>query len=343
MRGSRLLVADDNKVNRLLLCRSLQLMGHTVASADDGRAALAALRGGGVDLLLLDLEMPELDGFALLAQRAADPSLREVPVIVTSSVEGIAAVARCIELGADDFLHKPVNPMLLKARVEASLERKHLRDRERELLARLAPEAAGTAAGPGSAVGRRVDATLLVARLHGFDAAGMALPAQEALDLLGSWTTLMLDAVESGGGVVLRLGGDAIGAAFGAHVAASAADAAAAAVQAAQEMRELTAGLDAERSAVGEVAPLALGIGIAGGEVVAGYAATSRRSAFVCIGAAVERAEQLARLATTATAAVLMDDTTHGAVGGRVATEPLAPALLPGSLKAVPIHALKPA
>jgi len=286
--------------------------------------------------------MPRIDGFGVLAQRAADPSLREVPVIVTSSVEGVAAVARCIELGADDFLHKPVNPMLLKARVEASLERKHLRDRERELLARLAPEAAGTATAPGSAAGRRVDATLLVARLHGFDAPDMALPAQEALDLLGSWSTLMLDAVESRGGVVLRLGGDAICAAFGAHVAASAADAAAAAVQAAQEMRELTAGLDAERIAVGQ-APLALGIGIAGGEVVAGYAATSRRTAFVCIGAAVERAEQLARLATTATAAVLMDDTTHAGLGGRVATEPLAPALLPGSLKAVPIHALEPA
>jgi DNA-binding response OmpR family regulator len=341
MRGSRLLVADDNKVNRLLLCRSLQLMGHTVASAQDGRAALEALRGGGVDLLLLDLEMPELDGFALLEQRAADPSLREVPVIVTSSVEGVAAVARCIELGADDFLHKPVNPVLLKARVEASLERKHLRDRERELLARLAPAGAGTAAGPDSAVSRRAAATLLVARLQGFDAPGMALPAQEALDLLGSWTTLMLDAVESRGGIVLQLAGDAIGAAFGAHVPASPADAAAAAVQAALEMRELTAGLDAERVA-SRKAPLALGIGIAGGEVVAGYAATSRRSAFVCVGAAVERAERLAGLAP-ATGGVLLDDTAHADLAGRVPTETLAPALLPGRSTTVPVHALKPA
>ena len=142
-RASRLLVADDNKVNRLLLCRSLELMGHVVESADNGRSALDRLRGERFDLLLLDLEMPELDGFSLLAQRATDPALRELPVIVTSSLEGVAAVARCIELGADDFLHKPVNPVLLKARVDSSLERKHLRDREHELLARLARGAAG--------------------------------------------------------------------------------------------------------------------------------------------------------------------------------------------------------
>jgi CheY-like chemotaxis protein len=139
---ARLLVADDNKVNRLLLCRSLELMGHDVASVDNGRSALEKLRAERYDLLLLDLEMPELDGFGLLEQRAADPALRDVPVIVTSSLEGVAAVARCIELGADDYLHKPVNPVLLRARVGATLERKHLRDRERELLARLVPDAA---------------------------------------------------------------------------------------------------------------------------------------------------------------------------------------------------------
>ena len=117
---SRLLVADDNKVNRLLLCRSLELMGHDVTSVENGRAALAKLHAERFDLLLLDLEMPELDGFGLLEQRAGDAALREVPVIVTSSLEGAAAVARCIELGADDYLHKPVNPVLLKARVDST-------------------------------------------------------------------------------------------------------------------------------------------------------------------------------------------------------------------------------
>ena len=117
-RSSRLLVADDNKVNRLLLTRSLELMGHEVVSAGNGRTALEKLRSERFDLLLLDLEMPEVDGFELLEQRVADPALRALPVIVTSSLEGVAQIARCIELGADDYLHKPVNPVLLKARVD---------------------------------------------------------------------------------------------------------------------------------------------------------------------------------------------------------------------------------
>jgi DNA-binding response OmpR family regulator len=104
------LVADDNKVNRLLLCRSLELMGHRVSSADNGRQALALLRAQRCDLLLLDLAMPELDGFGLLQLRVGDAALREVAVIVTSALDGVAPVARCIELGADDFLHKPVDP-----------------------------------------------------------------------------------------------------------------------------------------------------------------------------------------------------------------------------------------
>jgi len=127
-RGSRLLVADDNKVNRLLLARNLELQGHRVALADNGRRALEMLRAEPFDLLLLDIEMPELDGFGVLALLAAEPALRDVPVVVTSSLEGMAHVVRCIELGADDYLHKPVNPVLLKARVNASLEKKRLRD-----------------------------------------------------------------------------------------------------------------------------------------------------------------------------------------------------------------------
>ena len=104
-RGARLLVADDNKVNRLLLTRSLELQGHRVSSAENGRVALEMLRADAFDLLLLDMEMPEMDGFQVLEQLATEPKLRDLPVLVTSSLEGVAHVARCIELGADDFLH----------------------------------------------------------------------------------------------------------------------------------------------------------------------------------------------------------------------------------------------
>jgi adenylate cyclase len=330
-RASRLLVADDNKVNRLLLCRSLELMGHEVASADNGRSALERLRGERFDLLLLDLEMPEMDGFSLLEQRTAEPALRELPVIVTSSLEGAAQVARCIELGADDFLHKPVNPVLLKARVDSSLERKHLRDRERELLARLAP---GLPAGAPASGGRRSEATLLVARLRGVDAIAQAQSAQETLELLGNWSTLMLDAIEGHGGQVTQLAGDTIGAVF------DAGDGAWSAVQAAQEMLELAALFNGERRSSGKV-PIALGVGIASGEVVAGHAGTPRRSAFVCIGVAVQRATALETVATLRGNAVLIDGATHAALAGRVATDPMQGAVMPGSPEAVPVYALQ--
>ena len=114
-RLARLLVVDDNKVNRLMLARTLELLGHEVVSVDNGRNALAALRSDRFDLMLLDIQMPEMDGFDLLERRAGEPAMHEVPVIVTSALEGVADVARCIELGADDFLHKPVNPVLLRA------------------------------------------------------------------------------------------------------------------------------------------------------------------------------------------------------------------------------------
>ena len=136
--GARLLVADDNKVNRLLLTRSLELQGHRVACAENGRVALEMLRREPFDLLLLDMEMPELTGFEVLEQMAGDARLNDLPVIVTSSLEGVAHVVRCIELGADDYLPKPVNPVLLKARINSSLEKKRLRDQQKELVRRFA-------------------------------------------------------------------------------------------------------------------------------------------------------------------------------------------------------------
>ena len=331
-RASRLLVADDNKVNRLLLCRSLELMGHDVASADNGRTALEKLRHERFDLLLLDLEMPEVDGFGVLDQRAAEPALHAVPVIVTSSLEGAAPVARCIELGADDYLHKPVNPVLLKARVDSSLERKHLRDRERELLARLAPGLPNSPQPLGAVPGaRRLEATVLAARLRDTDALAAALPAQETLELLSNWSTLMLDAIEGHGGVVLQMSGDALTALFESAPWPG--------VQAGLEMIELVAMFNAERAAAGK-APIAASIGIASGEVVAGPAGTPQRAAPVCVGAAVQRAARLEALATERDAPVLIDGVTCAALAGRVASHSLPAAVLPGSATPVPVHAL---
>ncbi len=127
---ARVLVVDDLEVNRDLLARRLTRLGHHVESVNDGQQALDAVRAGAWDLVLLDVMMPVLDGIGALTALKADPATRHVPVIMISANTELESVVKCIELGADDYLPKPFDPVLLRARVGASLEKKRLRDGE---------------------------------------------------------------------------------------------------------------------------------------------------------------------------------------------------------------------
>lgn len=129
-----ILVVDDNRQNRELLSRLLQRLGHTVEVAAGGREALSLLRDRTFDILLLDVMMPEMDGFEVLSRLKADPALRELPVIMLSALDDVSAAVRCIEMGADDYLPKPIDTVLLRARIGSCLERKRLRDTEVEYL-----------------------------------------------------------------------------------------------------------------------------------------------------------------------------------------------------------------
>ncbi|MFQ5974018.1 MAG: adenylate/guanylate cyclase domain-containing protein, partial [Alphaproteobacteria bacterium] len=129
--GPRLLVVDDNEDNRYTLTRRLKRLGYAnVAIAEHGRQALDVLAGEPCDLVLLDIMMPEMNGFEVLEHLKADTELRDIPVIMISALDEIDSVAKCIELGAEDHLPKPFNAVLLKARVAASLEKKRLSDQE---------------------------------------------------------------------------------------------------------------------------------------------------------------------------------------------------------------------
>jgi phosphoserine phosphatase RsbU/P len=127
----RLLVVDDNEMNRDLLSRRLKQQGHRVANAVNGREALEMIAAEEFDLVLLDIMMPELDGYKVLERMREQGTLDQLPVIMISAVTEMESVIRCIEMGATDYLPKPFNPVLLKARVGATLEKKRLRDRER--------------------------------------------------------------------------------------------------------------------------------------------------------------------------------------------------------------------
>jgi len=133
-----ILVVDDDPVTRLMLTGSLERNGHQVTTAEDGSQALDLVRTMAVDVILLDVVMPQMDGYAVLEQLKADPDLRHIPVVMVTSVDDVDSAVRCIELGADDYLSKPIDPVLLTARINAGLSKKRLHDLEMDHLQEVA-------------------------------------------------------------------------------------------------------------------------------------------------------------------------------------------------------------
>jgi class 3 adenylate cyclase len=140
IQDASLLVVDDKEDNRDLLSRRLDRQGFRVAVAESGLQALQMTRYQSYDLILLDIIMPEMDGYQVLAALKADEMLRHIPVIMISALDEIDSVVRCIEMGAEDYLQKPFNQVILKAKISASLERKRLRDREHAFIKKLQAE-----------------------------------------------------------------------------------------------------------------------------------------------------------------------------------------------------------
>ncbi len=197
---SRILVVDDNASNRDLLSRRLERQGHTVLQAEDGTIALAMVEKEALDLVLLDLMMPGISGYDVLASLKGNPRFREIPVIMISALSELDSIVRCIEAGADDYLAKPFDPTLLRARVGSSLEKKHLRDRERamvealrlekerseQLLLNILPKGIVTRMNSGETIiaDHRSDVTILFADLVAFTKLSSRLSAGDLVRLL---------------------------------------------------------------------------------------------------------------------------------------------------------------
>ena len=170
---ARVLVVDDEAGNRDLLARRLQREGYAVVAAAGGHEALALMGKGGVDVVLLDVMMPDLDGFAVLERLKADAASHDVPVIMISALDDLSAIARCIEAGAVDYLPKPFEPAILRARLAASLAEKRFRDQEKDLVRALgvvtaaatAVEAGAYQPGQLGAIAQRGDAVGRLARV----------------------------------------------------------------------------------------------------------------------------------------------------------------------------------
>lgn len=338
-REARVLIADDNKVNRLLLARMIELLGHRVTLVENGRVALEALRREPFDLVLLDIEMPEMDGFQVLEEMKADSRLRDVPVIVTSAREGIDNVVRCIALGAEDYLSKPVNMVLLKARIGASLEKKRLRDEQRALVQRFATsEVAEDLQKTGFALGgRRVHASVMFSDIRGFTAMVEQQTPEETIDVLNTYYTLMFDAISSHGGVVNQMIGDGLMVLFGAPSPLK--NCAASAVAAAIEMRALIAQFNEERTRESKI-PIEIGVGIATGEVIAGYTGTQARATYTCIGDTVNLAARIEAHTKVAKRGILIDGSTRQAVPKTQPTSSLGKIAFKGKAATVEVFAV---
>jgi adenylate cyclase len=335
-----LLVVDDNKVNRILLARGLEGDGHKVETAENGKQALEKLRSDSFDLVLLDIEMPEMNGYQVLETCLQDSELRDIPIIMTSSLDEIDSVVKCVELGAEDYLNKPVNPILLRARVNASLEKKRLRDEQRKLFRTFATkEVADDLLKTGFSLGGKyVNASVMFADIRSFTAIGEKQDPSDTIELLNNYFALMFEAIVGHNGMVNQLEGDGLMAIFGAPIPHDGHREHA--VRAALEMIELLKGFNVEQAARNKI-QIKIGIGIATGRVIAGYTGTQYRATYTCVGDTVNIAARIQDYTKEAERPILIDQYTSEGLSNEIKVEPLGPMLFKGKQQPIHIFAVK--
>lgn len=213
---ARILVVDDSATTRDMLTRFLKREQHTVRAAADGTEALALLAGEEFDLVLLDFMMPGLSGYDVLRQIKGDERLRHTPVIMISALDSVADMVPCIEFGADDYLAKPVDFALLRARVNSSLERMRLR--EREFAQFFTPEVARHLVRNPELIreGRDADVTVLFSDVRGFSRIAERLKPSETVRWLSDIMSEFADCVRRHRGVLVNFIGDELVAMWGA-------------------------------------------------------------------------------------------------------------------------------
>jgi adenylate cyclase len=313
------LVVDDDSVNRLLLARSVEREGHRVATAEDGHQAVELLRTESFDVVLLDVLMPKMDGFEVLAQMQADSELRRIPVIMISALEDIASVVRGIELGADDYLPKPFNPVLLRARINTSLMKKRLNDVERErvrdIFSRFVPEQVVDEVLRRTdddlrLGGVRLEGTVMFSDLRDFTGFAESLPADRVIEVLDRYVSEMSDAILDNGGTLVAYMGDGIMAVFGAPIEMAAhADCAVAAAREMLYERLPHFNEWLKKSRLGD--GFRMGIGLSSGSIMSGTVGSERRLEYTTIGDTTNTASRLEAMTKATPHSILIADSTR--------------------------------
>ena len=351
-----LLVVDDNEDNRYTLTRRLKREGYTnLTTANDGKQALELLKTQKFDLMLLDIMMPEMDGYQVLEHLKADAELRQLPVIMISAVGEVESVVRCIELGAEDYLPKPFDATLLRARVGASLEKKRLRDEVqewgRQLEARVQEQVAqldrlgrlkgffspqlaeSIISGGGEELLKthRREVVVVFLDLRGFTAFTDTSEPEEVMSVLGEYHRAMGQLIMVHEGTLERFAGDGLMIFFNDPIKLE--NPTANAVKMSLVMQEQFVPLRTAWKKRGF--ELDLGIGIAQGFATLGAIGFEGRWDYACIGSVTNLA---ARLCSEAKGGqILTNQKTLGRIEDAVVAEPLGEVTLKGIAQPVPI------
>jgi adenylate cyclase len=341
---SDILVVDDNAMNRDLLARHIERQGHAITIAENGRHALETLKRRAFDLILLDVLMPEMNGYQVLQRLKADDTWRDIPVLMVSAVEEMDIVVRCIEMGADDYLAKPFNPVLLRARVTSCLERKRLRDIEKEQK-RILKETFGkyvahevrdeVLAGRIPLDGELKDVTVLFADLRNFTPLTEYTPPKEMVKILNNYFTEMTPAIHRHRGSILRYVGDEIYTVFSAPLPLK--DHPRHAVEAALDMRRLLGVVNMKLARQG-YGPLSHGVGIHSGPVVAANIGSPDRLAYDLVGDTVNLASRIQELTKQFRTDILISATTRGRLKGDIPVEKLPAITVKGKREPVEVY-----
>ncbi len=293
----RFLVVDDHATNRLKLAMAVRALGHEADQAENGVVALEMMRAQRFDLILLDIVMPEMDGHQVLKVMQEDEALQQIPVIVVSASAEVADAILCIQNGAEDYLPKPFDPVLLKARIGSSLAKKRLNDAVRkhmefirEILGKFVPDTVVNqiVESDGDLKPARTLATVMMTDVVGFTSIVESHPPEQVLEMLNSYFRAILDPITRHGGIVNNFEGDAVMALFNVPIGDPAhADRA---VQAAMEINEIT---ENQRFA-GIKLPTRIGIDT--GEVIAGNVGDGTRLTYTVVGNTVNTASRLEQL-----------------------------------------------
>ena len=307
----RILIVDDNRMNRMKLSHSLVQQGHATAEAVNGREALELLRAETFDLVLLDILMPEVDGFQVLREMKDDRVLRDLPVIVISAMDEMDSVVRCIEMGAEEHLPKDFDPVLLNARIGASLEKKRLRDEVieqlkfiREIFGKYVPESVAKqiVASKGMLEPKQLKATILFTDIENFTTTAESIPPKQVVQMLSEYFPAVIEPITRHGGVVNQFQGDAMLVTF--NVPIEDPQHAEKAVKAALEIQEVLKG----QTFAG--VELRTRIGINTGDVIAGNVGAGDRINYTVYGDAVNVAARIEQLNKELGTLVLISEST---------------------------------